>query len=215
VYYFRGDNEFGPIDGDATAWTNPFDWGKDVEGKIVSGQGIPGSGDTAVFKGSTEDGKAWTVYPSPFSITNVDVNGHNSARITSGASVATLNLDRTWDQSIIIDEGQTLSLGEGRWHRGTIAGNVSNTGNLSIVPEAGVTFKIGNGTFTNSGTVSQTGRVSLGFETGVVLASGVLNNRGNYTFSGELTRASNPDSRIVNEGKFNGSGILSVNATST
>ena len=61
VYYFNGGDIFGPAPqpndpywvGDKAAWLNPYNWGQDTGHGLFVGLGVPGGGDTVVFRGAT------------------------------------------------------------------------------------------------------------------------------------------------------------------
>ena len=232
VFYFHGDNVFGPAHGkddaywvgDGAAWLNPYNWGLETEKGIVSGKGIPGSGDVAVFKGTTEDGKAWTVFEGLKTdgqgnyIDGIDVNGFNSAYTKDGIAVGTLNLDRNWSppglsHTITMTDGTGLRVNDGgRWQSGAVIGNVINEGGITVAPDANATLSWSLGTFTNSGTVTVTGGTfQLGLETGIVPYGGVFDNDGGLTLAaGRITRASNENTIIVNDGTLAGTGDVLV-----
>ena len=223
VFYFSGGNLFGPQqaqEGDPywvanpSAWDNPFNWAKG-DGFLV-GEGVPGSGDTAVFRTGNEDGTPWVVrYEVEGGPDLTAQAGGGSCSAPLGAQVNTLNIDANWaGHSLTV--GGSLRVDGGRWQTGTIFGGVLNTGGLSIAP-AGPSprVSVALGTLKNTGSVTLTGGTfQLGVETGVVPYAGALLNEGTFTLNGGLlARASNPDSHVVNVGLLGGSGTVTVAVT--
>lgn len=217
VYYFNGGNLFGPTHhqndpwwyGDGSAWDNPFNWGVDQGGKLYVGKGVPTGGDTAVMRGATEDDHAWTVY---YDLGNgnelsVDTGGRQSVWAKFGASVTTLNMDRNWGGIISIDNNSLDVSGSSRWQSGSLIGNVNNSGNVLVAPDANASVYVSIGTFTNTGNIDVTmGRLMLGLETGALPYAGTLLNNGTVHVSGgEIGRASNDQSIIINNGLLSGS----------
>lgn len=192
------------------AWDNPFNWAKGDA--FLVGEGVPGAGETAVFRTGNEDGSPWVVHRDTGAGFLDAQAGVGSAYAPWGASVAALDIDANWAGKLINAPGG-LSVAGGRWQTGAIIGNVTNTGGLSIEP-AGPDPRVfvALGTFQNTGNITQTGgRFTLGLETGVVPYAGVLVNDGSFTLNGGvLTRAGNPTSRVVNNGTFTGTGAGTV-----
>ncbi|MFO0936376.1 MAG: CARDB domain-containing protein [Gemmataceae bacterium] len=222
VYYFHGHNLFGPNHqqndpywtGDTGAWLNPYNWGLETAKGIVSGKGVPGSGDTVVFRGATEDGHSWTVYDG-----HTDANGNYDHGVnTNGGSVLakenqsalTLNLDRNWGGQIVMQNGSTLSvgIGGGRWQSGALIGNVTNAGPLTIQPDASGTVSTAIGTFTNNGTITQTaGTFLIGGSGGAAPYGGTVVNHGTYAMTAGMI-----DGQFAATELFQNDGILTGSA---
>jgi RHS repeat-associated protein len=216
VYYFNGGNIFGPTHqqddpywrGDGGAWLNPFNWGQESDQGLFVGVGVPGGGDTVVFRGATEDGQPWTVFSK-----EKDAQGNYLSAKTGGRSAyareseaaGTLNLDRNWGGFIQMQDGSTLSVSDGRWQSGQVLGNATSSGNLLVAPDPNAIMDISDGTFTNSGTITITaGSLEVGRPTGVVNSGGTLVNLGTVNVAGGQIVTGGP-SLLQNDGLLTGS----------
>ena len=238
VYYFNGGSpSFSPFPngGDPSSWLNSLNWGKDANGTLVVGQGIPGGGDVAVFKGSTEDGKSWTIASG-----HKDAKGNydefadtygRAASLVGNIAVTTLNIDTTYNNTLLLSgdgsKPASITVQDGRLQSGTFFGpSLINAGTLKIAALVGEQVSFAGPGLDNRGTITITqGALNIGVGTPGGGARGDLLNRagatinltggGKITASGEGYGYFQNDGLVTNTSATNASTFITLSTTNS